>query len=161
MDPPRPPDPPSSDGKIVSLITAAKGLTISNAVVIIMLAPVIIGGYFVWRALDDPAILDRFLSFYRVVPSPMASCILRQARQRGEPYIWSINTGFAFEGGKRWSVGVILDLEPTLEEQKSYCETLQLIVDWMHGQGELPNGLVWQYKDVRGREGEKGLDGER
>jgi hypothetical protein len=150
------PPPPPSNGKIVGLITAAKGLTISNAVVIIMLAPVLIGGYFVWRALNDPAILDRFLSFYRVVPSAMVSCQLRQARERGEPYIWSINTGFAFEGGKRWSVGVIIDQEPDVEEQKSYCETLQLIVDWMHGQGDLPDGLIWQYKDVEGREGQKG-----
>jgi hypothetical protein len=102
------------------------------------------------------------MSSYRVIKSPMASCQLRQARQRGEPYIWSISTGFAFEGGKRWSIGVIIDgQEPTVEEQKSTCETLQLIVDWMHGQGTLPNGLIWQYKDVQGREGHKGLEGER
>jgi hypothetical protein len=156
QSPQAPQEPPPSDGKIVGLINAARGLTVTNAVVIMLLVAVAIPAYFVWRALDDPAILDRFLSFYRVVPSAMASCQLRQARQRGEPYIWSINTGFAFEGGKRWSIGVIMDQEPTVEEQKSYCETLQLIVDWMHGQGELPNGLIWQYKDVQGREGQKG-----
>src|SRR5262245_7983899 len=155
VPPPAPELPPPIAGA-AGWLSAVKGLTITNALVVVMLVIAGIPAYGVYRLLSDEELLARFLSNYRVVKVP-GSSVFRQAKQRGEPYVWSLNTGFAFEGSTRWSVGVLLESEPNDEEQKSYCATLQLIVDYLHGAdgSELPN-IVWQYKDVEGREGQKG-----
>jgi hypothetical protein len=144
----QPPTPPPDLERATGWLSAVKGLTVTNAIVIILLVVAIAPAYVVYRALDDPALLDRFLSSYHVVSSQLSDCTLRTGRQRGEPAVWSISTGFAYEGPSRWVISVLLEREPTMEEQISYCATLEAIVDHMHGGGEnLPEGLIWQYAD--------------
>jgi hypothetical protein len=120
-----------------------------------MLAVVAIPTYFVWKALNDQALLDRFLSAYEVKNVKGLSCREIKARERGESYTWAVVSGFAFEGESRWSIAVTTHEEPDEAEIQSDCAVLQAIIDFMHGMGE-PPGIVWQYEDVKGREGEKG-----
>jgi hypothetical protein len=115
----------------LSWLTAVKGLTITNALVIMMLAVVAIPSYLMYKALNDATILDRFMSSYRETSSQQVGCILRVGRPRGGSEMWAISTGFAYQGNDRWSVSVILGHEPTDEEIISYCETLRLITEKM------------------------------
>jgi hypothetical protein len=121
-------------GKLDRLIGAVKGLTLSNAVVIILLVAVAIPAYFVYRALNDQAILDRFVSNYQEAPALGTNCTIRTGHVWGGPQTWSVSTGFAFQGSDRWTVAVLLNREPSKEEVTSYCATLNIIVDDMHGE---------------------------
>lgn len=87
--------------------------------------------YLLYKALNDEALLDRFLSSYQEI-STETGCTLRAVAERGGPQRWSISTGFAFAGADTWTVGVILDHAPAKEEIESYCATLLLIVEKMH-----------------------------
>jgi hypothetical protein len=123
-------------GKWHGILKALSGLTLTNALVIMLLVAILIPAYFVYRALNDPTILDRFVSNYQEVPSPGTNCIVRMAHVWGGPRTWAIGTGFAFQGSDRWTVSVLLDSEPDTAEIASYCETLNIIVDHMHANGE-------------------------
>jgi hypothetical protein len=147
--------PPAQNGKLLSWLGAVKGLTVSNVLVIAMLAVVAIPVYFIWKALNDQALLDRFLSAYSVTNVEGLPCRVIKARERGEHYTWAVITGFAFEGDSRWSVGVTTREEPSQEAIRSDCAVLQAIIDFMHGMA-MPPDIIWQYEDVKGREGEKG-----
>jgi hypothetical protein len=106
-------------------LSAIKGLTLTNALVVLMLA-FAIGPFYLLAT--EPELLDRFLSSYSVI-DVNSPCVLRKGRERGEPYTWGISAGFAYEGGTQWSVSVILRREPDAAEIEKYCTALLLIVD--------------------------------
>jgi hypothetical protein len=141
MGAPEPPAPPQ-DGKWLGWLTAIKGLTISNVLVIAALAVVAVPVYVIWRALGDEKLLDRFLSTYEEESNQQSGCTLRHVQQRGGPDLWSVASGFAFSGSDRWFVSVVLPHSPSAEEINSYCESLKLIADRMlsrgHGDGDVP-----------------------
>lgn len=146
------PEPPS--GFITSIVNALKGLTIGNALVIVLLATVLVPSYLLYRVITEPELLDRFLSSYKVYGNQVSACTLRKVKQRGEDYTYVINTGFAFEGGSRWSMAVSLNWEPTDEQVRSYCDTLEKLVDHMREPSHPPptvpgtdQPLVVPYKD--------------
>lgn len=119
-----PPEP-----RLTGWISAIKGLTLGNALVIILLTLALAPVYIL---VAQPEILDRFLSSYEVLDE-RTGCTLRKARERGENYTWLIAAGFAFAGDTRWSVGVSLQREPTPEDIESYCATLLKIIDSFNG----------------------------
>jgi hypothetical protein len=108
----------------------------------------------VYRLVSDPALLDRFLSSYAIEPTSTA-CRLVKARERGADYSFAVTTGIAFEGQTRYSLGAVMTREPSGEEQQTLCVILQTMIDALHGLGE-PPAVIWQYDDIRGREGERG-----
>lgn len=125
-----------SEGWLANAVSAIKGLTLTNAAVVLLLAAALIPAYFVYRVLTDQALLDRFLSHYKETASPGTNCTLREARMRGGPETWAISTGLLFQGSDRWTVTVLLDHPPADEaEVASYCDTLNIIVDHLHGGG--------------------------
>jgi hypothetical protein len=123
------PPPTPQDGRILSWLGAVKGLTVTNVLVIAMLVVVAIPAYFVWKALNDQVLLDRFLSNYRELSAQNVACAIREAKYRGGATQWSISTGFAIAGRDRYVVAVVMDYYPSNEELHSYCETLKLIAD--------------------------------
>jgi hypothetical protein len=132
MSEPSPAPPPSpQEGRLLGWLSAVKGLTITNALVIGMLVVVAIPAYFVYSAINNEALLDRFLSNYRELSAQNVACVIREAKYRGGNPIWTISTGFAYYGRDRYVVGVTLDYEPNNEALQSYCETLKLIADNM------------------------------
>jgi hypothetical protein len=122
---------PPPDDKAAWWLLAVKGLTLTNALVIVILAIVAVPAYLVYKALNDATILDRFMSHFNEISSQQVGCALRNARSRGGPEMWAVSTGFAYQGADRWSISVILDHEPDKSEIVSYCETLKLIADHM------------------------------
>jgi len=142
-----PEPPPSAAG----WLSAVKGLTITNALVILLLVVALVPAYAAYKLLTDEHLLDRFMSAYQVLPTN-TSCQLLKARQRGEDYTWAITTGFAFEGQLRWNIGVVMNREPTAEEMQTNCLILQTIIDFMHGIAPPPD-IIWQQKDIQGHEG--------
>ena len=125
------PQPPPGDGKVLGWLNAVKGLTLTNVLVIILLAVVAVPIYVIYRALDDEALLDRFMSTYEEISSQQVGCTIRHAQARGGPATWGISTGFAFQGADRYVLSVVLDRQPTDAEMHSYCAALKLIVDNM------------------------------
>lgn len=119
---------------MLGLLTAVRGLTLTNAAVIAMLVVVAIPAYLVYAAVNNQALLDRFMSDYREVSSQNIPCAVREAKYRGGPATWTITTGFAFHGRDRYIIGVALDFEPNNEALQSYCETLKLIADNMRNE---------------------------
>jgi len=116
---------------LLGWLNAVKGLTITNALVIILLVVVAIPAYIAYSAINNEALLDRFLSNYRELSSQNIPCVVREAKYRGGNPIWTISTGFAFHGRDRYLIGVALDYEPNSDALQSYCETLKLIADTM------------------------------
>ena len=123
------PAPAPGDGRIVGWINAAKSLTVTQVLVLALLSSlVVIPAYFVYRVLNDPVILDKFLSSYSETED-ISGCTVRTARMRGGPAFWSVSTGFALAGSDRYTVAVVLSSEPAKPEAvASYCATLDLIV---------------------------------
>ena len=115
-------------GRLAAAASVVKGLSLSNVLIIALLAVIAIPTYVIYRAMNDAAVMDRLLSSYKEVPNT-SGCTLREVKARGGPARWAISTGFAFHGADRWSINVILDQQPTTEQLVSNCETLKLIAD--------------------------------
>jgi hypothetical protein len=130
-------------------------LTPTNALVVFLLVVSLVPAFTAYRLLTDPQLLDRFLSSYSV-SDPLGACRVVKARQRGEDFSYAITTGVAFEGQQRWTIGTVMTREPTTEEVTSNCALLQAIIDFMHGATAAPPDIIWQYRDIDGREGMKG-----
>lgn len=122
---------PQQQGVAVTLINAVKNLSLTNVLIILLLAIIVVPSYLIWRALNDPAMLGRFLSSYEEQTSTQWPCVLRIASLRGAGDTYAISTGFAVQGSEHWSLAVQLDRKPTDQEMISYCETLNLLVDYM------------------------------
>lgn len=145
------PDPPP-EGRVAGLLTAVRGLTVTNVLVIALLALVAAPIYLGWRMVNDPALLDRFATKYREVPNDTV-CSMREIKVRGGADQWTISTGFAYFGNDKWFVSVVLNSEPTPEEIASHCEVLTITVDWMrdpaeHQPPKVPGSdspLIWSY----------------
>ena len=123
---------------------AVKGLSLGNVLVIALLAVIAVPVYVIYRAIDNDALMDRFLSTYEEVSSQNVGCTLRHVQARGGPDQWGISRGFSFVGNDRWFVNVVLDHHPNSEEIISYCESLKLIADRMLERGHLGAPLVDQ-----------------
>ena len=130
---------PPTEGKAAALLNAAKGLSLSNVLVIFLLAVIAAPLYLLYKALSDEKILDRLMSTYEDLGS-RDGCTLRHVQERGGPDLWSISSGFAFQGGERWHVAVILDHEPG-DEMEAFCVSLKLIADAMLDRGGDPEIL--------------------
>jgi len=124
------PPPENHDGRVFGWLTAVKGLTITNAIVIVMLVLVAIPSYVVYRALDDEKVMDKIMSSYDQLRTD-TSCLVSRFNLRGGAETWAIANGFAYEGRDRWVVSVILDHRPNIDEMRSYCETLKVFVDFL------------------------------
>jgi hypothetical protein len=136
MSVPQQPEPePPPEGRYLGWLNAIKGLSITNVLVIAMLAVVAVPVYTIYKALGDDKLLDRFMSTYEEEASQMTGCTLRHVQERGGPDIWGISSGFAFQGDDRWFVSVALSHDPSSEEVASYCESLKLIADRMLDRG--------------------------
>jgi hypothetical protein len=116
---------------VAGLLTAVKGLTFTNLMMLAGIVVIAVPAYFIYSLLNDPAVMDRFLSSYSETTDAESGCTLRKVRLRGGPWRWSIATGFAYAGSDRYSVSVILPAEPDADDIASYCATLGLIVDRM------------------------------
>jgi hypothetical protein len=112
-----------------------KGLSLQNVLVIALLVVIAVPTYVIYRALDNDALMDRFMSTYEEVSNQNVPCALRHVQARGGPDEWSISTGFSFVGRDRWFLNVVMSHQPSPEEIVSYCETLKLIADKMLDRG--------------------------
>ena len=128
------PDPPQGEGKVSGWITAAKGLTVSNVLVLALLAVVAVPVYVIYKALSDEMLLDRLMSTYEEISQP-SGCTLRHVQERGGPELYSVSSGFAFQGADRWFVSVVVQREPSQDEIDTYCASLKLIADAMLARG--------------------------
>jgi len=134
-------DRPPPEGMVQGLIRAAQGLTLSNVLVIALLAIIAVPVYVVYRALSDDKLLDRLMSTYEVIGSQQG-CAVRHVQERGGPDLWGVSSGFAFQGAERWYVNVMLDHMPTADEIDSHCLALKLIADRMLERDEVHPGSV-------------------
>ena len=121
-------------GKLERAAKIVSSLTLSNVMVIALLAVIVVPVYVIWKATSDDKLLDRLMSTYEEIGSK-SGCTLRHVQARGGPALWGISSGFAFQGADRWFVNVLLDHAPTEEEIASYCASLKLIADRMLGHG--------------------------
>jgi hypothetical protein len=105
-----------------------QSLTLRNVAILALVIGLVIPVFVIWKLLSDPALLDRFFSSYRVIRTE-GGCTVRVVAESGGPEQWSISTGFAAGGNERWTIGVVLEREPTGEQIVSHCATLLHIVD--------------------------------
>ena len=149
------------EGRGLAWLNAVKGLTVSNVVVIALLAVVAVPVYVIYRALGDEKLMDRLMSTYEEMNSQQVGCTLRHVQERGGPELWGVSAGFAFMGTDRWFVNVVLDHEPSNDEVHSYCESLKLIADRMLERGEVQSGSVQGVEtNGSGHEGDLPADAE-
>ena len=134
------------------LVNMVKGLSLTNVLIIALLILIAIPTYVLYRFMNDASLLNKFTSFYEELTNDKVSCVLRIASQRGHDPYYGISTGFAYQGADRWTVGVILEHKPDDGQLVSYCETLNLIVDYMRRPDAksptYPNSdepLIWRY----------------
>ena len=117
--------------KLTGWVKLVQGLSLRNVLIIGLLVGIAIPSYALWKMLNDPAMLSRYLSSYEEIDLPGIPCVLRMASPSGDDDFYSISTGFAFRGSDRYQVTVLIDRRPTDEEVRSYCTTLTLIADKM------------------------------
>jgi hypothetical protein len=127
-------------GKLERAAKVVSSLTLSNVMIIALLAVIAVPVYVVYRALGDEKLLDRILSTYEEHDSK-SGCTLRHVKARGGPDLWGISSGFSFTGADRWYVNVLLDHDPNEEEVESYCQSLKLIADSMLSRGHDAAGV--------------------
>lgn len=108
-------------------LNAVKGLTLTNVLVIALLAVVAVPVYWVYQIMNDEAMYDRFFSYYRELSSQNVGCTLREIRYKGT-HSWAISTGLAFQGADRYLISVVVDHDPN-DEFQSFCEALKLMAD--------------------------------
>lgn len=125
------PDPNATSGKVSTWVALIKGLTISNAIVIILLAFVVLPGYVLYRTMNDEKLLDRFMSNYSEESSQLSGCTQRMGQERGGTTHYSVSTGFAYQGSDRWVVSVWMDHDLSVEQIEAYCNALKGLVDFM------------------------------
>jgi hypothetical protein len=149
---PSPPD--NRIGMVGEAVAIVKGMTLTNVLIIALLVVIAIPSYVLYRTMNDDSMLNKFMSFYEEISSDKVSCTMRIGSVRGAPPIYSISTGFAFQGSDRWTVGVIMSHKPNDGELTSYCATLNLIVDYMRRPNAksptYPNSdepLIWRYPE--------------
>jgi hypothetical protein len=130
--PPPPPAPLQERvGLVGELVKIVQSITLTQVLTIALLVIIAIPAYVFWRAMNDASMLNKFLSRYEEVTSDKMSCTLRIVSLRGGDDTFMITTGFAYQGSDRYIVGVIKDDRPDESGQVSYCEVLNLIVDYM------------------------------
>jgi hypothetical protein len=112
-------------------LNALKNLTVTNALVALMIAFALTPLYVIYRALNDDELLGRMLSEYAEVDSAGTNCLVRKLKQRGGPTFWGVSTAFAVQGNDRWLVSAQLISQPRPEDIQAYCTTLRLLVDVM------------------------------
>lgn len=139
---PSPPD----EGKYIGWLNAVRELSITNVLVIAMLAIVAVPVYVIYKALGDDKLLDRLMSTYEEQTSQITGCTLRHVQERGGPDLWSVSSGFAMQGADRWFVSAVLTHAPSEDEIASFCASLKLIADRMldRGRGADPAALIEQ-----------------
>jgi hypothetical protein len=121
-------------------LNAIRGLTVSNVLVIALLAIVAVPVYVIWKALNDEKVMNRLMSTYEEIDQS-SGCTLRHVKERGGPDLWSVSSGFAFSGIDRWFVSVVVNHRPSDDEMVSYCASLKLIADRMlNSSGNAPGG---------------------
>jgi hypothetical protein len=144
---------PDRVGQVGGMVNIVKGLSLTNVLIIALLVAIAIPTYILWRFLNDASLLNKFTSFYEEIASDKTSCTIRIASQRGAHPVYSISTGFAYQGSDRYTIAVLLTNGPPDEGVvASYCETLNLIVDYMRRPNApsptFPNSddpLIWHY----------------
>lgn len=121
--------PPAPEGRVAGLVRIAQGLTLSNVLVLAALAVIAVPVYVIYSAVSgNDELLDRLLSRYRTIESK-SGCLVRHVQERGGPDLWSVGSGFAFQGQDRYSINVVMSRMPSEDEIVSYCETLKLMAD--------------------------------
>jgi hypothetical protein len=125
------PQPPPAEGWVAGLLNAAKSLTFTNVLIIALLVIVAIPAYAAYTMLNDPTVMDRFLSSYSETTDKDSECTVRKARARGGPWLWSISAGFAAQRSDRYALSVVLSAEPDANDIASYCATINLIISQM------------------------------
>ena len=100
--------PPANEGKALGWLNAVKGLTLTNVLVIVLLAVVAVPVYVIYRALDDEKLLDRFMSTYEEKPaaSSMAARCAMCRRVAGRT-CGASRPDLRFQGADRWAISVI------------------------------------------------------
>ena len=147
--------PPDRVGTIAGLANIVKGLSLSHVLTIALLVVIAAPTFVLYRFMTDSSLLNKWASFYEELASDKVACTLRIASQRGADPVYSISTGFAFQGSDRYTVAVLLTHKPDDGQLISYCETLNLIVDYMRRpeakSPTFPNSdkeLIWHYPPV-------------
>jgi hypothetical protein len=147
------PQNPPPEGLWQTVIHALKNMTLTNALVIVLLLAVTVPSYLLYRVINDPEMVGRFLSSYEEIISDKVSCVLRIASLRGGGDTYGISTGFAAQGNDRYVISVLMDRKPSEVEIQSYCATLTAIVDHMRRpetpSPTFPNSdepLIWHYQ---------------
>jgi hypothetical protein len=146
--------PPQQDTvtTVGGMIKIIKGMTLTNVLIIALLVTIAIPTYILYRFVNDASLLNKFTSFYEEISTDKSPCTLRVASQRGAEPFFAVSTGFAYQGSDRWTISVLLGHRPDDGEVASYCETLNLIVDYMRRPNAksptYPNSdepLIWRY----------------
>jgi hypothetical protein len=146
------PNPPPNETRLQGWANVVKGLSLTNALVIVVLVIALVPAYLLYTLVNDKVMMGKFLSSYEEISSDKTPCTLRVASLSGSGDTFGISTGFAYEGSDKWVVSVILTHHPDAQEIYSYCATLNLLVDFMRRPNapspSFPNTdkpLIWQY----------------
>jgi hypothetical protein len=118
-------------GLVSQGVDLVRSLSLTNVLVIILLVIVAAPVWVLWRVINDEKLLDRFLSHYAEYPSQTTACTVRQIKVRGGPETFALSTGFASQGTDRYFISVVSNHQFNPSEERSYCETLNLLVDFM------------------------------
>jgi len=105
-----------------------KGLSLTNALVIVVLMVVAIPAYLAWRILNDENLASIIFSTYEERMLSGTDCGLRTASTSGVAPHYFISRAFAYSGQDRWYIGVQISGKPTDIEAGEYCDILGAVI---------------------------------
>ena len=129
------PTPASGNGKlgmVARFLEVLKSLTLTNALVIVLLGLAVGPAYLAWKVINDDELLAFLFSSFEELPQTDSECGIRRATVRGRGETFFVSHNFAHFGQDRWYVGVNVRVDPEQSDRfDDYCATLTAMTDKM------------------------------
>lgn len=118
-------------GDIVDkLLVSVKGLTLLNAVVIVMLLFAMFPAYVGWKMLNDTNLLSLVMSQYEELPSE-TDCSLAMGQASGASPTYFVRNVFQERANEVWYAAVKIKFKPDDEAMRKYCASLDTVIEYM------------------------------
>jgi hypothetical protein len=112
------------------LLDSVKGLSLSNVLVLALLALIAVPAYVGWKVINNPALMSIVFSDFEEIPS-VTDCNLFRAQSSGSAAFWAVTNQFGQRNAESWSIAVRVKFLPDAAAMRDYCASLEAVVSYL------------------------------
>lgn len=142
-------------GKIVDTV---KGLSLTNVLVIVLLAAIAVPLYVGWKVTSDPTLMAFVFNDFSEIPS-VTDCNLFRLKPTGGTTYYAISNQFSERNAESWAITVRVKFKPDDAAIKDYCSSLEDVIRYLHDPDLPPPTFPGSGKSMIWRERHPGKDG--